>query len=128
MFVAGHRDRSSKDIQVFVSTSLGGAWELVIEDRLEDSRTQTDPLPVLEFEFQTRTVRYILFKLISYYGNGGGLQYFSPGTQNYEFFESSSVKDQLVSNTNKLNNEIPVQPVLSTSILVSSKIQRNYDK
>ena len=71
------RDRSMKEFKVFLSDSSDGPWELVVHQILEDSRRQTDPLPVQTFPFTARTAKFVKFSQISYYGYGGGLQYFS---------------------------------------------------
>ena len=71
------RDRSMKEFKVFLSDSLEGPWEEVVHQTLEDSRQQADPLPVQTFPFTQRTAKFVKFNQISYYGNGGGLQYFA---------------------------------------------------
>ena len=59
------------------SLSETGPWQQVIEEALEDSRKQNDPLPLKTFKFTFKTARYVKFKLLSYWGSGGGLQYFN---------------------------------------------------
>ena len=72
------RDRSMKEFKVFLSSdSPDGPWEEVVHQTLEDSRQQTDPLTVQTFPFTARTAKFVKFNQISYYGKGGGLQYFS---------------------------------------------------
>lgn len=74
-----HRDRSSKEFKVSISHYPAGPWSSVVYESLEDSRDQEDPLPVLTFPFSTDTevtARFVKFNLISWYGEGGGLQYF----------------------------------------------------
>ena len=74
----GHvRDRGTKEFMVFTSVNKGGPWTLVVHKELPDSRHQSDPLPVLSFRFSDRTARFVKFNLISWYGYGGGLQYFA---------------------------------------------------
>ena len=76
------RDRSMKEFKVFLSSdSSDGPWVEVLHKTLQDSRQQTDPLPLLKFPFSARTAKFVKFKQISYYGKGGGLQYFSVTTQ-----------------------------------------------
>ena len=71
------RDRSMKEFKVFLSSeSPDGPWEEVVHQTLEDSRQQPDPLPVQTFPFSERTAKFVKFNQISYYGMGGGLQYF----------------------------------------------------
>ena len=74
---ATYRDRSMKEFKVFLSDSSEGPWEEVVHQTLVDSRQQADPLPVQIFPFSQRAARFIKFNQISYYGNGGGLQYFT---------------------------------------------------
>ena len=65
---------------MFICFSLSetGPWEQVLEEDLEDSRNQNDPLPLMTFKFNLFTARYVKFKLLSYWGKkGGGLQYFN---------------------------------------------------
>ena len=71
------RDRSMKEFKVFLSDSSQGPWEEVVHKTLKDSRQQSDPLPVQTFPFSEKTARFVKFKQISYYGYGGGLQYFT---------------------------------------------------
>ena len=72
------RDRSMKEFKVFLSSdSSDGPWEEVVHQTLEDSRQQTDPLPVHKFPFTERAAKFVKFNQISHHGYGGGLQYFS---------------------------------------------------
>ena len=74
----GHvRDRSTKEFKVSISVNKEGPWTLVVHKTLQDSRQQSDPLPVQSFRFSDRTARFVKFNLISWYGKGGGLQYFA---------------------------------------------------
>ena len=59
------------------SLSETGPWEQVLYETLEDSRNQNDPLPLKTFNFNSVTARYVKFKLLKYWGNGGGLNYFN---------------------------------------------------
>ena len=73
-----HRDRSMKEFKVFLSSdSSDGPWEEVVHQTLEDSRQQTDPLPLQTFPFTERTAKFVKLNQLSCYGYGGGLQYFS---------------------------------------------------
>ena len=48
-----------------------------MQETLEDSRSQADPLPAQEFLLESsKAGRYVKFKLLSWHGSGGGLQYF----------------------------------------------------
>ena len=44
---------------------------------LEDSRQQEDPLPLQTFTFNPISARFVKFEITSFYGTGGGLQYFN---------------------------------------------------
>ena len=84
--VGNWRDRSMKEFKVFLSSEgPDGPWEEVVHQTLEDSRQQTDPLPLQTFPFTARTAKFVKFNQISHYGNGGGLQYFSATTQGSDF-------------------------------------------
>ena len=58
------------------AVSGNGPWKEVVSETLEDSRQQKDPLPLQEFTFPTQTGRYVKLEVVSYYGLGGGLQFF----------------------------------------------------
>ena len=44
---------------------------------MPDTRNTADPIPITEFTFQVKAMRYVQVDILSWYGNGGGLQYFS---------------------------------------------------
>ena len=69
-------NRGTKEFKVFVSESSEGPWELVVHQTLEDSRYQSDRLPLQTFPFHDLKVRFVKFNQISFHGDGGGLQYF----------------------------------------------------
>ena len=48
----------------------------MVSETLEDSRQQKDPLPMQEFPFPAQAGRYVKVVIVSYYGAGGGLQFF----------------------------------------------------
>ena len=70
-----HRDRSTKKFRVELAES-DLPRILVLQDTLQDSRQMMDPLPLLEYSITPRKARYVYFSLLSFYGYGGGLQYF----------------------------------------------------
>ena len=74
---AHHRERAMKEFQVFLSLAHGEPYVEVVHQILEDSRLQTDPLPIQTFSFPERKAKWVHFRTISYYGLGGGLQYFA---------------------------------------------------
>ena len=59
------------------SLNKNGPWEKVLDETLEDSRNQVDPLPLQTFNFKPVIARYVKFKVVSWYQKGGGLQYFN---------------------------------------------------
>jgi len=71
------RDFSTERFRVSLSDSPAGPWKEVVTDTLPDSRQLLDPLPLEAFSFPTTAARYVQFELLSWYGNGGGLQYFN---------------------------------------------------
>ena len=60
-----------------LSETEDGPWKMVLQTTLDDSRKQTDPLPLQEFSIPSTQGRFVKFELMSYYGRGGGLQYFN---------------------------------------------------
>ena len=62
-------------IKVSVSDSANGPWTEVLSDSLPDS-SNLDPVPLSKFNIQRVSARFVRFKLLSYWGVGGGLQYF----------------------------------------------------
>ena len=73
---ADKKDRSTKEFKVFLSKEKSGPWEEVIHSSLKDSREAADPLPIERFSFAERFAKFVKFELLTFYGNGGGLQYF----------------------------------------------------
>ena len=71
-----HKDRASKEFKVFLSNAPEGPWTKVLHDQLPDSRN-LDPVPAKNFQILPTTAKFLKFKLISYWGSGGGLQYFT---------------------------------------------------
>ena len=74
---AQYKDRSTKEFKVLVSKTGNGSWDEVVHKTLRDSRFLPDPLPLKKFTFAEHIVKYIKFELLSFYGNGGGLQFFN---------------------------------------------------
>ena len=58
------------------STNENGPWKEVIDKTLADSRNQENPLPLQAFSFETVTAKFLKFEVLSWYGIGGGIQYF----------------------------------------------------
>ena len=76
---SGHHDnRGTKQFSVSLRRNSETPWEKVIRATLEDPRgQQTDSLPLQTFSFPAMSARLVQFNLSSWYGWGGGLQYFS---------------------------------------------------
>ena len=72
------RDRAAGGFKVYLAQAETGPWTEVLSEDLEDPRQDPLPLPLLTFTFPPMQARFIRFKLISWYGPSGGLQYFSP--------------------------------------------------
>ena len=58
------------------STNKDGPWKEVIDETLADSRNQENPLPLQAFSFGSVTAKFVKFEVLSWYGIGGGIQYF----------------------------------------------------
>ena len=69
-------DRGTKSFKIYVSLDLNSSWTLVLEEELADSRTVA-PAPINKFNIQPVSARYVKFELVSFWGLGGGLQYFN---------------------------------------------------
>jgi len=77
----GHNDRGTNEFKVYLADSEDGPWTEVLHDYLEDPRN-TNPaeasVPPRVFYLPNPTCgQYVRFQIISWYGEGGGLQYFS---------------------------------------------------
>ena len=73
------------------SNDTDGQWEEVFQKAdLIDSRHQGDPLPLKSYNFCAINTRYVKFQLTSWYGSGGGLQYF-----NAKYSEDTTTKPPL---------------------------------
>ena len=73
-----HDNRGTKQFSVSLRQNSEAPWEKVLRATLEDPRgQQTDPLLLQTFSFQAMSARLVKFNLSSWYGWGGGLQYFS---------------------------------------------------
>merc|ERR1712198_246919 len=74
-------ERGTNEFKVYLSESENGPWTEVLHDNLTDPRG-TNPLeasvPPRIFNLPNPTCgQYVRFQIISWYGLGGGLQYFS---------------------------------------------------
>ena len=72
------RDRATAAFKVYLGLAEAGPWTEVLSEELEDPRQDSLPLPLLTFSLPPTKARFIKFKLVSWYGDSGGLQYFAP--------------------------------------------------
>ena len=78
---AFHHDRGTQRFNIFgAAEELDEEdevdWEVLVDDQLEEPRYQ-NPIPVKVFTLdQPKKIRLVRFVVLSYYGSGGGLQYF----------------------------------------------------
>ena len=79
-------------LALFFSESEEGPWKMVLQTTLADGRQQTDPLPLQEFSIAPTQGRFVKFELVSYYGHGGGLQYFNINNNGPKVVKEKSVK------------------------------------
>ena len=71
-----NRDRSTKEFRVSFSSD-GDDFQELIHTNLDDSMEQDDPLPIQEFYFEAVPANRLKVEILDFYGNGGGLQYFT---------------------------------------------------
>ena len=87
------RDRATRQFKVFLSLNGKGPWTEVLHHELQDTR-RMDAVPSNRFSIKPTVAKFVKFTLLSYWGHGGGLQYFScqsdtdtsnrPGTQKFK--------------------------------------------
>ena len=71
-----NRHYATDQFQIFGSTNENGPWKMLADYHLADTRSK--PAPLLNFTFDEPVeIQFIKFELVSYWGNGGGLQYFA---------------------------------------------------
>ena len=70
------KDRGTKKFKIYLSSKVDGIWEEALDGELEDSRKMTEVKPK-KFKIKPTLARFVKFVLIDYWGNGGGLQYFT---------------------------------------------------
>ena len=61
----------------FFSKNKNGPWEEILDETLDDSRNHPNPLALQSFSFEAVTAGFVKFEVLSWYGIGGGLQYFN---------------------------------------------------
>ena len=72
--------------------SEDGPWKMVLQKTLDDSRQHMDPLPLQEFSIPSTKAKFVKFELLSFYGNGGGLEYFNINNDGPKVVKKKSVK------------------------------------
>ena len=78
----GESARATRAFTVHLALADSGPWTEILSEELEnplDGLTRPDdPLPLLTFSFPPTVARFIRFRIVSWYGIGGALQYFYP--------------------------------------------------
>ena len=62
---------------MYLRLDAADPWMKVCQETLNDSREMPDPIQLTKIPIKPTVARYARFQLQSFYGNGGGLQYFS---------------------------------------------------
>ena len=78
----GCKDRATRGFKVFLGPKVSGPWKQVLQGELKDSRN-VEHVPPEKFGINPTPARYVKFELLSYWGLGGGLQFFAVNF-NYE--------------------------------------------
>ena len=74
--IAENRGFLTDQFQIFGATNENGPWKMLADYHLADTRGK--PAPLLNFTFaEPVEIQFIKFELVSYWGIGGGLQYFA---------------------------------------------------
>merc|ERR1712002_1220761 len=69
--------RGTQDFTISISDSINGPWTDILTGTLPNA-WDVSPVPVLNFDLETEVeTQYLRFQVDTYYGLGGGLQYFS---------------------------------------------------
>jgi len=72
-----YQDHGTQDFTISKSESIDGPWTPILSGTLPDARN-VSPVPVMNFKLKNPVdTSYLRFQIDSYYGLGGGLQYFS---------------------------------------------------
>ena len=71
----------TRGFKVSGANNSNGPWQTLLEEELVDT-TGNKAASLLDFTFEEAVeVQYLRFDLVSYWGAGGGLQYFAPSKQ-----------------------------------------------
>ena len=89
----------TKNFRISGSMNETGPWETLVEDQLVDTRGVAASLQSFTFDKPVE-IQFIKFDLISYWGDGGGLQYFAaiPATSKKHQFCMYDVNNNFSSN------------------------------
>merc|ERR1712098_807156 len=72
--------RGTKDFKVFLGDNENGPWTEVLSSTLPDPIGIDETIasaPLAVFGIEPKCAKFVKFKIMTYYGAGGGLQYFS---------------------------------------------------
>ena len=70
-------NRGTQNFTISISDTIDGPWTDILNGTLPDAR-DVSPVPVLNFDLENEVeTQYLRFQVDSFYGFGGGLQYFS---------------------------------------------------
>ena len=73
----GYTTWATREFKISGAKNVNGPWQTLVEDKLSNT-TGGNAASLLNFTFeQPVEVQYLRFDLISYWGKGGGLQYFA---------------------------------------------------
>ena len=74
---AGYQDRGTQNFTISIPDSLTGAWTDILTSSLPDARN-VSPVPVNTYQLDTLVeTSLVRFQVNTFYGRGGGLQFFS---------------------------------------------------
>ena len=66
-----YEERATKQFKLFSSSSYMGPWTELVEEEM----AQNESFPFHNYTFPSTTDQFYKFEILSYHGNGGGLQY-----------------------------------------------------
>merc|ERR1712126_74848 len=76
----GLNDRGTRTFEVYLGDSQYGPWTRVVYSTLSDPRKtyrNIRSVPSNSYYISPRCAQYVKFRIVSWYGSGGGLQFFS---------------------------------------------------
>ena len=74
----GESARATRAFTVHLALADSGPWTEILSEELEDPKDDPLPLPLLTFSLPPTVARFIRFRIVSWYGGYGALQYFNP--------------------------------------------------